>query len=66
MKYILKFALSTLSYAVLFYLFCSYLANDIDYRWWWDWQQAIFWTGTIVSGAFLGSMIREEYLKNKI
>ena len=40
----LKFLIVGITYIVILYLMVAWIAHDIDIRWWWDWQRAIWIT----------------------
>lgn len=44
---IIEFTLTMIIYAVLLYLAVAWIAWEIDIRWWWDWQRAIWITAMI-------------------
>lgn len=61
LRKLITFLLIMAGYAILIYGFCAYLAWDIDFRYWWDWQQAVFITAMICYGSCIFSkMITEK------
>ena len=47
-------------YAIILYLFTAWIAWDIDIRYWWDWQLAVFVTAMICFGACMWNQIKSE------
>lgn len=56
---LIKFILIMLGYAVILYLCVAWIAWEIDWRWWWDWQRAIFITAILFSSECVWHRTKE-------
>lgn len=67
MKTTIKYLGILLSYACIVYLFCAYLAKDMDFHYWVEWQIAVFVTAMICFAACLYDKMKnaKPWMKNK-
>lgn len=57
---VIKFIIVMAMYFCLIYLFVSWLAGDIDCRYWWDWQVAVMVTAMVCFGACMADRVRSD------